>query len=81
MERLANLGFSFRQLAKTAAYSPGCVMFVWFADILVNGMAALAVGLVVYLGWLSWLGFQQTRERCKKQKEREGQRRGHWGYE
>jgi membrane protein implicated in regulation of membrane protease activity len=78
MERLANLGFSFRQLAKTAAYSPGCVMFVWFADILVNGMAALAVGLVVYLGWL---GFQQKRKQRKEQKDRERQRRGHWGYE
>jgi hypothetical protein len=25
-------------------------MFVWFADVLVNGVAALADGLVVYLG-------------------------------
>jgi membrane protein implicated in regulation of membrane protease activity len=78
MERPANLGFGFRQLAKTAAYSLGRVMFVWFADILVNGMAALAVGLVVYLGWL---GFQQKRKRSKEQKDRERQRRGHWGYE
>jgi preprotein translocase subunit YajC len=53
-------------------------MFVYFADFLVNGMAALAVGLVVYLGWLS---FQQKREQRKEQKEREGQRRGYWGYE
>ena len=53
-------------------------MFVWFADVLVNGMAALAVGLVVYLVWLS---FQQTRKRRKEQKQRESQRRDHWGYE
>jgi hypothetical protein len=28
-------------------------MSVWFADILVNGMAALAVVLITYLGWLA----------------------------
>jgi len=53
-------------------------MFVCFADILVNGVAALAVGLVVYLTWLS---FQKKRKQRKVQKEREGRRRGHWGYE
>ena len=53
------------------------IMFVYLADILVNAGATLAVGLVVYLGWLS---FQQKRERRKEQKEREGQRRAHWGY-
>jgi len=53
-------------------------MFVCFADVLLNGVAALAVGLVVYLGWLS---FQQERERRAEQKKRETQRRGHWGYE
>jgi len=53
-------------------------MFILFADILVNGMAASAVGLVVYLGWLS---FQQKRERRTQEKEREKHRRGHWGYE
>ena len=53
-------------------------MFVLFADVLINGVAALAVGLVVYLGWLS---FQQKRERRTEQKERQRQRRGHWGYE
>lgn len=26
--------------------------FVWFAEILFNGAVALAVGLVVYLGWV-----------------------------
>jgi len=53
-------------------------MFVWFADILLNGMAALAVGLVVYLGWLA---FKQNLKKRQEQKERERQRRGHWGYE
>ena len=53
-------------------------MGVWFADILVNGMAAFAVGLVVYLGWLN---FPQKRERRNELKERERQRRGYWGYE
>jgi hypothetical protein len=53
-------------------------MFVWFADIFVNGVAALAVGLVVYFWWLS---FKQKLERRKEQKERERQRRGHWGYD
>jgi membrane protein implicated in regulation of membrane protease activity len=53
-------------------------MCIFFADILVNGVAALAVGLVVYLGWLN---FQQKRERRTKQEARKRQRRGHWGYE
>ena len=53
------------------------IMFICFADILVNGVAALAVALVVYLGWLS---FQQKRQQRKEQKQREGQRRAHWGY-
>jgi hypothetical protein len=52
-------------------------MFVCFADILANGVAAFAVGLVVYLGWLS---FQEKRERRNEQKERERQRGSHWGY-
>jgi len=53
-------------------------MCIFFADILVNGVAALAVGLVAYLGWLS---FQQKREGRAEQKERTRQRRSHWGYE
>jgi hypothetical protein len=40
-------------------------MCIFFADILVNGVAALAVGLVAYLGWLS---FQQKREWRAEQK-------------
>jgi hypothetical protein len=52
-------------------------MLLCFADIFVNGVAALAVGLVVYLGCLS---FQQKRKQRKELKEREGRRRGHWGY-
>jgi len=54
------------------------VIFVLFADMLVNGMAALAVGLIVYLGWLS---FRQWQERRAEQKGRKKNRRGHWGYE
>jgi len=54
------------------------IMFVCFADILANGVAALAVGLVVYLGWLS---FQEMRKRRREQKKRGRQRRGHWGYQ
>ena len=54
------------------------IMFVYLADIFINGVAALAGGLVVYLGWLS---FQQKREQRKEQKVREVQRRRHWGYD
>jgi hypothetical protein len=46
MYSLEKLRFSHRQFADTEAHSVGCVMFVWFVDILVNGGAALAVGLV-----------------------------------
>jgi uncharacterized protein (DUF2062 family) len=53
-------------------------MFILFADIFVNGVAAFSVGLVVYLWRLS---FQQKRERRTQEKEREKHRRGHWGYE
>jgi hypothetical protein len=53
-------------------------MPVCLADILLNGMAALAVGLMAYLGWL---GFKQNLKRRNDQKERQKQRRGHWGYE
>jgi hypothetical protein len=53
-------------------------MFILFADIFVNGVAAFSVGLVVYLWWLS---FHQKRERRTQEKEREKHRRGHWGYE
>ena len=49
-----------------------------FADILLNGMAALAVGLIAYLGWLA---FQQKLKGRKEQKDRQKQRRGHWGYD
>ncbi len=53
-------------------------MHVWFADMLVNGMAALAVCL---MGYLVWMVFRDKRQRRKDQKQREHQRRGHWGYE
>ena len=55
-------------------------MFICLADIFVNGMAVLAVGLVVYLVWLS---FQEKCNQRKEQKQRAGQRagqrRGHRG--
>jgi hypothetical protein len=53
-------------------------MSVWLADILVSGMAALAVGVMAYLGWIF---FKQSLKRHKEQKERGRQRRGYWGYE
>ena len=54
------------------------IMFVYLADIFTNGVAAFAVGLVVYLGWLS---FQEKRKGRIEQQARKRQRRGHWGYE
>jgi len=51
---------------------------VWFADILVGGMAGLAVCLVVYLLRLE---FRQKREQRKLRQQRGRQRRGYWGYE
>jgi hypothetical protein len=53
-------------------------MHTYFADILLNGAAAFAVGLIIYLAWLS---FEQKRRQRKAQKQRAGQRRGHWGYQ
>ena len=51
---------------------------VWFADILLNGMAGLAFSLIVYLFRLE---FRQRREQRKFREQRLRQRRGHWGYE
>ena len=51
---------------------------VWFAEILTNGMAGLAVCLVVYLLWME---FGEKWQRRKDQQERRRQRRSHWGYE
>ncbi len=49
-----------------------------FADALVNGMATLSLALVSYLFWLR---FREGREQRKLQRERERDRRSHWGYE
>jgi hypothetical protein len=48
------------------------------ADALVSGMATFSVALV---GYLFWLRFREGREQRKLQKERERNRREHWGYE
>ena len=50
---------------------------VWFADMLVNGVAGVGVCL---MGYLLWMVFREKRQRRKEQ-QRERQRRGHWGYE
>jgi hypothetical protein len=47
------------------------------ADILVNGMAFLALAL---MGYLLWLRFREKRQERKSQQERERNRRDHWGY-
>jgi len=49
----------------------------FLADFLLNGMATLGLGLVSYLVWLR---FRERREERKAQRERERNRRGHWGY-
>jgi hypothetical protein len=50
---------------------------VWFADILVNGMAALSTFFIVYLVRLE---LRQRREQRKLREQRDHQRRNHWGY-
>ena len=40
-------------------------------------MALLSVGLV---GYLFWLRFREKREQQKVQRERDRDRRKHWGY-
>jgi hypothetical protein len=47
------------------------------ADSVINGMAALSVGLV---GYLLLLRFREKRSERKLQQERERDRRKHWGY-
>jgi uncharacterized protein (DUF2062 family) len=47
------------------------------ADALVNGMAALALGLA---GYLLWLRSCERREQRKLQRERDRNREKHWGY-
>ncbi len=46
-------------------------------DAILNGMAALCVGLA---GYLFWLRFRENHEQRKLQRERERDRRKHWGY-
>jgi hypothetical protein len=47
------------------------------ADMLVSGMAFLALAL---MGYLCWLRFREKRQQRKLQQERERNRRNHWGY-
>ena len=47
------------------------------ADTLLNGMAFLALAL---MGYLVWLRFSEKRQERKIQRERERNRRDHWGY-
>ena len=47
------------------------------ADTLLNGVAFLAVVLV---GYLLWLRVHEKRQERKLRKERERNRRKHWGY-
>jgi len=47
------------------------------ADALLNGVAFLAVVLV---GYLLWLRVHEKRQERRLQKERERNRRKHWGY-
>ena len=47
------------------------------ADALLNGMAMFSLALVSYLVWLR---FREGRQQRKLQRERERDRRKHWGY-
>ena len=51
---------------------------LWFDQLFLGGMASLAVFLIFYL---SWLIFQEKRERRKDEQERRRQRLSHWGHE
>lgn len=48
-----------------------------FGDALVNGMAFLSLGFV---GYLFWLRFREKRNEQKELRQRERDRRKHWGY-
>ncbi len=48
-----------------------------FGDALVNGMAFLSLGFVSYLFWLR---FREKRNEQKELRQRERDRRKHWGY-
>ncbi len=47
------------------------------ADVFVNGVAFLSLGLI---GYLFWLRYHEKREQHRAQRERERDRRKHWGY-
>ncbi len=51
---------------------------IGFGQILLKGIAFLAV---CFIGYLLWLRIQEKRRERKARKERERERRGHWGYE
>ncbi len=48
------------------------------ADLWVNSMATVSLGVV---GYLFWLRYRERRAERKVQQERERDRRPHWGYE
>ena len=47
------------------------------ADAVVNALAVFAVGFVSYL---LWLRFREKRTARRQQRERDRDRRSHWGY-
>ena len=51
---------------------------ICLADMLVNGMAALALSIVVYL---KWLRLREKRQERQDRHRRERERRSQWGYE
>jgi membrane protein implicated in regulation of membrane protease activity len=51
---------------------------ICLADMLLNGVAALALSIVVCL---MWLGFREKRQERQDRHRRERERRSQWGYE
>ena len=50
----------------------------WIDQLFVEGIAALAVGFILYLYWLN---FREKRQRRKDEQERRRQRLSNWGHE
>jgi membrane protein implicated in regulation of membrane protease activity len=51
---------------------------ICLADMLLNGVAALALSIVVCL---MWLGFREKRQERQDRHRREREHRSQWGYE
>ena len=51
---------------------------ICLADMLVNGMAALALSIAVYL---MWLRLREKRQERQDRHRREREHRSQWGYE